>query len=82
MLEACSLNPAIVLIQGHAFVAWETWNGNEEWRFLETTMTSTHSFEEACKIGEITAKAHREEEDGLNIIPINELRARGVMPME
>ena len=82
LLEACSLNPAIVLIQGHAFVAWETWNGNEEWRFLETTMTSTHSFEEACKIGEITAKAHREEDDGLNIVPINELRARGVMPME
>ncbi len=81
LLEACSLNPAIVLITGHAFVAWETWQGTDEWRFLETTMINKYRFEEACKIGDMTAQKHYEEES-LTILPINKLRAMGVMPME
>lgn len=81
LLEACSLNPAIALIPGHAFVAWESWDGNGEWQFLETTMTSSHRFEEARHAGNATAKAHYEQ-DTLQIISINDLRAKGIMPME
>ena len=81
LLEACSLNPAIVLTPTHAFLAWETWEGNGEWQFLETTITSSHSFEDACMVGGLTAQKHLEKKN-LKIIPINELRAKGVMPME
>ena len=81
LLEACSLNPAIVLTPTHAFLAWETWEGNGEWQFLETTITSSHSFEDACMLGGLTAQKHLEKKN-LKIIPINELRAKGVMPME
>jgi len=81
LMEACSLNPAIVLIEGHAFVAWESWYDNDEWNYLETTMTSKFSFEEACFQGEGTAKAHLEEEM-LTLLPINKLRGMGLMPME
>ena len=77
LLEACSLNSAIVLMKGHSFLAWESWENNREWRFLETIMTSSHPFEEACIKGEYLARTHK-----IKIIPINDLRARGIMPME
>ena len=47
LLEAASLQPAIVLVPGHAFVAWETWEGTDEWDYLETTMIASHDFEAA-----------------------------------
>jgi len=81
LLEACSLNPAIVIIEGHAFIAWETYFESNKWRFLETTVTSSHNFYEACQIGEMTAKEYMEKGD-LQLLPINYLRANGIMPME
>jgi hypothetical protein len=60
LLEAISLNPAIVVIPGHAFLAWETWRGSDAWRYLETTMIGTNTFEEACQSAEKTAKAYQE----------------------
>ena len=47
LLEAASLQPAIVLVPGHAFVGWETWEGTDEWDYLETTMIASHDFEAA-----------------------------------
>ena len=52
LLEGASLNPAIVLIPGHAFVGWEAWDGSDEWSFLETTMIGSHDFEAACRSGQ------------------------------
>lgn len=56
LLEAMSLNPAIVVVPGHAFVGWETWPGSGEWRYLETTMIGTHGYEAARQRGEQLAK--------------------------
>jgi hypothetical protein len=47
LLEAASLNPGIVLVPGHAFLAWETEEDSGEWDYLETTMIGAASFEEA-----------------------------------
>jgi hypothetical protein len=52
LLEAMSLNPAIVLVPGHAFVGWETWPGSGQWRYLETVMIGTHGYDEARQRGE------------------------------
>ena len=90
MLEAISLSPAIIIVPGHAFVAWETWKDSpDEWRFLETTMIGTHSFEEAHRSGEANAARYQALAEKSNnpkffkLWPLRELRAeRGVMPME
>ena len=81
LLEACSLNSAIVLIPAHAFLAWERGDDNREWEFLETTMINSNSFDEACEKGELIAKEFQEQ-DELTILPIKELREKGITPME
>ena len=57
LLEAASLQPAIVLVPGHAFVAWETWEGTDEWDYLETTMIASHDFEAARQRARIALRA-------------------------
>jgi hypothetical protein len=51
LLEAASLNPGIVLVPGHAFLAWETQDGNGVWDYLETTMTGAYAFSQAVQAG-------------------------------
>lgn len=51
LLEAASLNPALVLIPGHAFVAWETAKQSGQWEYLETTKLCDGTFEEAHTLG-------------------------------
>jgi hypothetical protein len=89
LLEAISLNAAIVLVPGHAFVAWETWDIDGEWRFLETTMIATRSFEDATAYAEKNAEAHRKmaqsqsEPSKFRLLPLAELRSvQGISPME
>lgn len=82
LVEGISMNPAIVLVPGHAFLAWETWRHNGEWKFLETTMIGSHTFEQACTSAEITADKYREQ-NRLTMWPMNELRAEHkILPME
>jgi len=63
LVEGISLSPAIVVVPGHAFLAWETWrdqNGySNEWKYLETTMIGSSTFEEACASGERTAREYK-----------------------
>jgi hypothetical protein len=66
LLEAMSMNPAIVIIPGHAFVAWETWDDSGEWRYLETTMISSATFEDACTSAEQTADRYRKLSKKMN----------------
>jgi hypothetical protein len=88
LLEAMTLSPALVLVPGHALLAWETWNGNKKWRFLETTLIGRASFEDACAAGEKRAAAYRgapgEDDDrDFRLWPVRHLRARhGILPME
>ena len=83
LLEGISLNPAILLTPGHALVGWESWTGNGEWKFLETTMIGTAGFDAACNSGQ---RQYNEFEkfgkDRITLHPINELRKRNIWPME
>jgi hypothetical protein len=83
LLEGASLNPAVVLVPGHAFVGWETWDGSGEWSYLETTMIGSAEFEAACQ------SAARQYEKVSDFYPervrrhsLAELRRRGIWPME
>lgn len=89
VLEAASLNAGLVLVPGHAFVAWERQDGIGQWSFLETTMIGTHDFEAARLSGESQAAKWRarSEQTGepyyFRLLPLPELRARwGITPME
>jgi hypothetical protein len=88
LLEAASLQPAIVLVPGHAFVAWETWEGTDEWDYLETTMIATHDFEAARQRARSLFERFSDEDlpsdDGplLRVLKLNDLRTQGIWPME
>ena len=82
LLEAESLNPAIVIVPGHSFAAWETWRGSGQWKYLETTMIGTHDFASACQSAEVLAKMY----DAIQPSPmirrsVPELRTKGIYPM-
>ena len=86
LLEAASLNPAIVIIPGHASLAWETNRGSDTWHYVETTMIASHSFEDACGVGEDTAskwKAAAGTDPAMfKRCSMRELRAKGITPLE
>ncbi len=88
LLESASLHAGIVLVPGHAFVAWGKWPGRDEWDYLETTMIGTHDFDAANACGRdlhrkwFTAKAQAGGDSGARLLKLNDLRAEGVWPME
>ena len=83
VLEAASLNPAIVLVPGHAFLAWETLDGSDTWDYLETTLISTKTFEEAQQVGRSRAERYRTKGQMLRLLSIPALRVDDqVLPME
>ena len=46
------LRPALVIVNGHAFVAWQTWNDPDSpWEALETTQLGTGDFATARRLG-------------------------------
>jgi len=79
LLEACSLNPQIILSPTHAFVGWETLEGSDDWEYVETTVIGYKSFEEACEEADDYAIDYRDE---LQYFNVTELRYDGIMPME
>jgi len=83
LIEGVSLNPAIVLVPGHAFVGWETWHGSDEWRFLETTMIGSGDFEAAHKSGQRQYEQFSKfSKQKIMLHSLESLRARGIWPME
>ncbi|MFD1545081.1 hypothetical protein [Nonomuraea guangzhouensis] len=88
LLEAMSLSPAIVVVPGHALLAWETWRRSDEWRYLETTEIGSATFEEACNAGELLVRQYREPDEAATDLyrlrrwPLRRLRATGITPME
>jgi hypothetical protein len=59
LLEAASLNPGLVFVPGHAFAAWETADGNDNWDYLETTMIGSATFEQAIASGRAQASTQQ-----------------------
>jgi hypothetical protein len=88
LLEAASMHAALVLVPGHAFVAWEKWRGSDEWDYLETTMIGTHEFEAARERGRqqhekwFSDELLDDEAQGPKILKLNDLRAQSIWPME
>lgn len=82
LLEAISMNAAIVLVPGHAFLAWQAWCGSDEWCYLETTMIGSSTFEEACASAEKTAAVFKKRNQQ-RMWSLSDLRTQyGVTPME
>jgi hypothetical protein len=89
LLEGISMSPAIVIVPGHAFVAWETWRNSNEWKYLETTMIGSHVFQQARDSAEKTTAHYKslakstENPYYFRQWPLRELRATyGITPME
>lgn len=86
LLEAISLNPAIVIVPGHAFLGWQKWRDKDEWQYLETTMFATGSFDEACEAAQETVKEWRAADGGKGTLlkqrALKELRAGGITPRQ
>jgi hypothetical protein len=88
LLEAASLHPAIVLVPGHAFLGWETWEGSDEWDYLETTMIGSHDFDAARERAGALFRRYSDDalatDDGplVRVLKLDDLRAQGIWPME
>lgn len=86
LLEAASLHPAIVLVPGHAFLAWETRERSDDWDYLETTMLGSDPFERAQAQGRKLAQQYQALLPGnpkaFSRLSLRQLRAGGIWPME
>lgn len=87
LLEAISLNPALVIIPGHAFLGWETWKTSGEWQYVETTMIGSDTFDAACKRGDQTAATWSQAAAAgkpqlFRRWSLRELRSLGITPRE
>jgi len=51
LMVRAGLRPVIIIVPGHAFVGWETWEGTEEYEVLETTKLGYAEFEAAMEEG-------------------------------
>ncbi len=64
LLEAVSMSPGIVIIPGHAFLAYESWSSQPgkpaEWRYLETTMIAKNDFQAARDFADQNAKKYED----------------------
>jgi hypothetical protein len=89
VLEAASLNAGIVLVPGHAFLAFEKKENSGQWGFVEGTMLGSHDFPAALEQGELEAQQYSAlakqpgKEDVFQLLPIPALRTQlGILPME
>lgn len=88
LLEAMSLNPAIVTVPGHAFLGYEAWSDSGDWKFVETTMLGTHPFDVACARAEAQAASLQAQQTKTSdpslfrLRPLRDLRnTLGIVPM-
>ncbi|MGB7531683.1 MAG: hypothetical protein WA977_01725 [Halobacteriota archaeon] len=83
-LENIGIDPYIVMVPGHAFLAWD--NGDDTISCLETTMVGSSTFEEAYDYG--FDEYDQEVENGnfdtgvSNLISIKDAREIGITPMQ
>lgn len=89
ILEAVSLNPAIVVLPSHVIVGWETVPESNKWRYLDTTKLDNRTFEEATQFGTTLAEVMEKQrtatgnERWFYRWPLRELRGtQGIYPAE
>lgn len=83
--EAIRLEPAIIGIPGHAFVAIRTDQTNSIYYFIETTLIGQSDFSEAVSMGkdewyEVKEKVENSE-PSYNWVTIGDARAKGILPL-
>jgi len=87
LLEHIGIEPAIVLLPGHALLGWAPYSGSDDWSYLETTLIGRKSFAEAHRTGERKVKPHKiqlektGDEGYYRCWPLRDLRARGITPV-
>lgn len=89
LLEACSLNPALLVSKNHALVGWEVRPGSGDWEFLDTIVFLTNDFADARELGRRKASYYhkRSEQTGdtacFRLLPITALRRQHhISPLE
>lgn len=86
LLEAASLNPAVVLLPGHALLGWETGESSDEWDYLETTLMGSAPFDVAHAAGRSLADKYvelaRSNPQKFRRLSVRALREQGIWPME
>lgn len=91
LLEATSLNPAIIIVPQHVFVGWELSPNSDQWKYLDTVMIGgSKGFDEALRIGTRYAEAFSElqkhsspYETWFRLLPIRKLRTEyRITPLE
>jgi len=84
-VEALSLEPAIIRIPGHAFLAVRMDDQNAQYYVIETTMIGRSSFEDAMDVGKREfneTMPHLEaQEDGYAWVTIPSARQKGILPI-
>lgn len=89
LLEALTLNPAIVVLPSHVIVGWESAPDSGQWQYLDTTKLDTRSFAQAVKFGSGLAQAMERkaletgDQEWFRRWPLRELRGTyGIYPTE
>jgi len=85
LLEATSLNPALVIIPGHVLVGWETNKGSGQWEYLETTKIGDSDFDTARRLGSQKAETFERLQNPRSFIrwSLRGLRTEyGITPLE
>jgi hypothetical protein len=91
LLEAASLNPAIVIVPQHVFVGWELSPRSNQWKYLDTVMIDRRQgFDEAVKVGTEYAQAFSKlqgysssYESWFRLLPMRKLRTEyRITPLE
>jgi hypothetical protein len=81
LLEAASLRPALVVLPGHALLAWN--GGAGAWEHLETTVSSVQPFASACEIASRQLQALAARPDiAPRYVDVAAERRRGLVPLE
>ncbi|MBN1933155.1 MAG: hypothetical protein JW934_00745 [Anaerolineae bacterium] len=78
-IEAMDMNPLLVIVPGHAFVASETNDGSHQYIFVETTVLGAGlTFEDALRLGAENWAKYQSES---MLIDIHHWRTKGILPM-
>ncbi len=90
LIERAAMKPVIVIIPGHAFVGWETWENSGQYEFLETTMTGSDTFEAAFERGKqefenvkpLLGRPLYDPNGFAVMLNVQELHKKGILPVE
>lgn len=88
LLEAMSLNTAIVVLPSHVIVGWQTAPQKDEWRYLDTTKLN-RQYADAVKFGSALAQVMKKQaedtgnEEWFRSWPLRDLRSKfSIYPTE